>query len=108
MAKRELILAFFGLITAIGVVGSGADVQAQEASEGASTETTGNEVVGASVAHPEEWVVEREPYTLEGTYGYTLWRPESGAAHDHGGTRRCGSRSPTTSSPARWRPRCGT
>src|SRR5215207_1890883 len=47
---------------------------------------TESDVIGASIAYPEEWVVEREQYTYDGTYGFTLWKPDSGAAHDHGGT----------------------
>jgi len=50
------------------------------------TERTEGEVVGASVSHPAKWFVERERYTYDQTYGYTLWRPDSGAPHDHGGT----------------------
>ena len=41
--------------------------------------------VGASVAHPVGWYVEHERYTYDGSYGYTLWRPDSGT-EDHGGT----------------------
>jgi murein DD-endopeptidase MepM/ murein hydrolase activator NlpD len=52
-----------------------------------STERTKVEVVGASIAHPAKWVVERERYTFDETYGFTLWKPESDpATHDHGGT----------------------
>lgn len=48
---------------------------------------TGGDVVGASISHPARWSVEREDYTYDKTYGFTLWRPESGeAADDHGGT----------------------
>ena len=50
-----------------------------------AVERTGGEVVGASIAHPANWTVEREPYTFDGTYGFTLWRPEPGPSHDHGG-----------------------
>jgi murein DD-endopeptidase MepM/ murein hydrolase activator NlpD len=47
---------------------------------------TSSEVVGASITYPEKWSVEREPFTLDETYGFTLWRPDSGQPHDHGGT----------------------
>jgi hypothetical protein len=50
------------------------------------TERTEGEVVGASISHPAKWFVERERYTYGQTYGFTLWRPDSGAPHDHGGT----------------------
>ena len=51
-----------------------------------STERTEGKVVGASIAHPTKWFVERERYTYDQTYGFTLWRPPSGVPHDHGGT----------------------
>jgi Peptidase family M23 len=51
-----------------------------------TTERTKGDVVGASVAHPAEWTVERERYTFDETYGFTLWRPKPGSSHDHGGT----------------------
>jgi hypothetical protein len=51
-----------------------------------STEITEGKVVGASIAHPLKWFVERERYTYNQTYGFTLWRPPSGAPHDHGGS----------------------
>lgn len=50
-----------------------------------AAERTGGDVVGASIAHPANWTVERERYTFDGTYGFTLWRPEPGPSHDHGG-----------------------
>ncbi len=43
-------------------------------------------MVGASIVHPAQWTVERERYTLDGTYGFTLWKPgPDPAVHDHGG-----------------------
>jgi hypothetical protein len=50
------------------------------------TERTEGNVVGASISHPAKWFVERERYTYDDTYGFTLWKPESGLPHDHGGT----------------------
>jgi hypothetical protein len=56
---------------------------------------TNDDAVGVSAAHPAEWLVEREPYTLDDTYGFTLWEPESVSSqrassseglHEHGGT----------------------
>jgi peptidase M23-like protein len=50
-------------------------------------ERTNADVIGTSIAHPARWVVERERYTFDETYGFTLWKPESDpATHDHGGT----------------------
>jgi hypothetical protein len=67
------------LAVAMGAVGPGAEARQE-------TERTEGAVVGASVVHDARWIVERERYTYDGTYGFTLWRPESGAPHDHGGT----------------------
>jgi hypothetical protein len=51
-----------------------------------STERTSADVIGASIAHPAEWSVERERQTFDDTYGFALWKPESDpATHDHGG-----------------------
>ncbi len=50
-----------------------------------AVERTGGEAVGASITHPANWTVERERYTYDGTYGFTLWRPEPPSSHDHGG-----------------------
>jgi hypothetical protein len=57
---------------------------------------TNDDAAGVSAAHPAEWLVEREPYTLDDTYGFTLWEPASvssqrassseGSPHEHGGT----------------------
>jgi hypothetical protein len=45
----------------------------------------GGQAVGAEIVHPAARNVEREPYTYDDTYGYTLWYPDTEAAHDHGG-----------------------
>ena len=57
-----------------------------ETAGSAKTERTEGSVVGASISHPAEWSVERERYTYDDTYGFTLWEPESGLSHGHGGT----------------------
>ena len=84
-----------GLAVLLGIVGAmsallvaGKLVSSAEALEGnmRPTERTEGEVVGASISHPAKWFVERERYTYDQTYGFTLWRPDSGAPHDHGGT----------------------
>ena len=69
----------------MAVVGSGASAEAPEGQGAEQAERTEGEAVGASIAHPAKWVVEREPYTYDGSYGYTLWRPDTDAPHDHGG-----------------------
>jgi hypothetical protein len=80
---RNKILGFAVLALASVMVASGASAQAREPS--AAVQKTGGEAVGAAVVHPAEWNVEREPYTYDDTYGYTLWYPDTNAAHDHGG-----------------------
>src|SRR5215203_6774147 len=71
---------------ALSIAGkSVSSAEAHQESKG-PTERTEGEVVGASISHPAKWFVERERYTYGQTYGFTLWRPDSGAPHDHGGT----------------------
>jgi hypothetical protein len=84
MRARLSIVATLCLVATTGVLGTGAE--AQQAPDAPRIERTGGEAVGASISHPEEWLVEREEYTYDDTYGFTLWKPDSGAAHDHGGT----------------------
>ena len=87
MSNHRNILSFVLLTLAavMGVAGSGSTAAAQSPAA-PTTERTGGEAVGASVFHPAKWSVEREQYTYDATYGYTLWRPDTGEAHDHGGT----------------------
>jgi hypothetical protein len=84
-----------GLAVLLGIVGAmsvlaaaGKLVSSAEALRGnpRPTERTEGGVVGASISHPTKWFVERERHTYDQTYGFTLWRPDSGALHDHGGT----------------------
>jgi murein DD-endopeptidase MepM/ murein hydrolase activator NlpD len=81
-----ILLGIVGAMSALTIVGELIS-RAEAAEEGVgNTERTGGEAVGASISHPAEWLVEREPYTYEESYGFTLWKPASGASHDHGGT----------------------
>jgi hypothetical protein len=80
---RNKIWGFVVLAVAAVMVAAGTGAEAQETS--GETQKTGGEAVGAEIVHPAAWNVEREPYTYEDTYGYTLWYPDSDAAHDHGG-----------------------
>jgi hypothetical protein len=68
----------------MGSLGTGASVGAQQDPEARSLERTGGEAVGASIAHPPGWLVEREPYTYGDTYGFTLWKPVPASAEEHG------------------------
>lgn len=93
MRFGTMVLVSLGLISVMAAAGSGAEARQASpsekyAAEGAPPiEKTEGEVVGASVYHPADWAVEREHQTFDGTFGFTLWDPESDpAAHDHGGT----------------------
>jgi hypothetical protein len=81
-----VLLGIVGAMYALSIAGkSVSSAEAHQESKG-PTERTEGEVVGASISHPAKWFVERERYTYGQTYGFTLWRPDSGAPHDHGGT----------------------
>src|SRR5918997_4848691 len=82
---RNKILGFAVLAVASVMAAAGTGAQAQERPT-VAVEKTGGEAVGAATVHPGAWNVEREPYTDDGTFGYTLWYPDTAAAHDHGGT----------------------
>lgn len=81
MRFGALVFLTLCLAVAMGVVISGAGAQ-----QAPGAEKTEGAVIGASVVNPEPWIVERERFTYDGTYGFTLWEPEPGEAHDHGGT----------------------
>ena len=81
-----VLLGIVGAMCALSIAGRlVSSAEALQVSKGPAERTEG-EVVGASISHPTRWFVERERYTYDQTYGYTLWRPDSGALHDHGGT----------------------
>ncbi len=82
--KRTVVTVFCALVVSIVAVLVSAVGSAEE--RPAATERTNDDVVGASIVAPTQWLVERERYTYDDTYGYTLWRPDSGAPHEHGGT----------------------
>ena len=86
MRARLSVLATLCLVAAMGALSTGASVRAQQTADALQTTRTGGEAVGASIAHPTEWHVEREPYTYDGTYGFTLWKPGAGAEREHWGT----------------------
>jgi hypothetical protein len=81
-----VLLGIVGAMSALSTAGKlVSSAEALQESKG-PTERTEGEVVGASISHPNKWFVERETYTYDQTYGFTLWRLDSGAPHDHGGT----------------------
>ena len=90
--KKVLVFVAFCMVAVVGAWGSGSEsvgAKAEEALGSApATERTGDEAVGASIAHPKDLVVDHERYTYDETYGYTLWRPAEPGATDSadGGT----------------------
>src|ERR687893_1310040 len=80
---RNKMWGFVVLAVASVMAAAGTGAQAQEST--AATEETGGKAVGATIVHPAAWNVEREPYTYQDTYGYTLWYPDTDIPHDHGG-----------------------
>jgi murein DD-endopeptidase MepM/ murein hydrolase activator NlpD len=89
LTRGQFLKGVGGAAVAISVLSStGRLVSSAEAAPGstAPTATAKDEAVGASIVHPPEWPVEHEAYTFDDTYGFTLWKPEPGSSHDHGGT----------------------
>lgn len=70
-------------VALIGVAGSGSS--AAQTREPGVTERTAGGIVGASIAHPEEWFVKRERNEYDDTFGFVLWKPKPGTIADHGG-----------------------
>ena len=81
---RRVLLVVFGLIAILTTTAQGEGVARQDASP-PEVQRTEVDVVGASIAHPAGWTVERGRFTFDGTFGYTLWRPEQAASRDDGG-----------------------
>src|SRR5215212_10646947 len=69
----------------MGFLSTGASFGAEQPSTPSQMEMSADGVVGASISHPGAWVPQREDYTFDKTYGFTLWR-QGNAAADHGGT----------------------
>lgn len=81
---KSWILVLLPVVAVMGYLSTGASVGAEQATEPPRMERTADGVVGASISHPEGWVLEREAYTFDKTYGFTLWR-QGDAAADPGG-----------------------
>jgi hypothetical protein len=84
LRPKTWVLALLAVVMVMGFLTTGATVGAEQAT-GPLMERTADGVVGASISHPEGWVLEREAYTYDKTYGFTLWR-QGDAVADHGGT----------------------
>ena len=78
------VCGMFVLVGLIGVFGPGSSV-AQTRGSG-SIERTEADIVGASIAHPEKWFVERERSEYDDTFGFVVWKRQAETVEDHGGT----------------------
>jgi hypothetical protein len=85
LRPKTWVLAWLTAVTVMGFLSTGMSVGAEQPSKPSRMERTADGVVGASISHPGAWVPQREAYTFDKTYGFTLWR-QGGAAADHGGT----------------------
>jgi hypothetical protein len=85
LRSKTWVLALLPVVTVLGLVTTSAYVGAEPATEPLRMERSADGVVGASISHPGGWVLEREAYTFEKTYGFMLWR-QGDARADHGGT----------------------
>ena len=86
MGLRRMVFALCGMVLFVGLsgaVGPATGVAQSQAAE--ETERTAGDAVGASVAHPEKWFVEREEKLHDGSFGFVLWDPKREAVADHGG-----------------------
>ena len=86
MRAKLLLLLAVCMAVVVGAEMPGSSAETERDDAGTSVETTTDAAVGASISHPDEWVVERERVTYDGTRGFKLWKPDPGAARDHGGT----------------------
>ena len=84
LKTKLLLLLAVCMAALIGAELPGAS--AERGREAEEPERTADAAVGASISHPDEWVVEREQYSYDGTRGFKLWKADRGAARDHGGT----------------------
>lgn len=84
MQGKVLVCAVVLSVVLVTVVsGSAVKAQSGNASQRA-LEKSSAKAVGAAIIHPEKLSFERDDYTYDGSYGYTLYEPEDDASHDHG------------------------
>lgn len=90
LTRGQFLKGVGGAVVGASVLGGAAGIlspseAAAQIRVGEVTQRTRNELIGASIARPQKWFVEREEYTYDETYGFTLWTPEEGSVEDHGG-----------------------
>ena len=88
MRKKLLLLLAVCVAVLVGAQLPGSSREDGRGAAAAREVRSALDEVGASVSHPDKWVVERERFAYDGTHGYTLLRPEASPkdAHDHPGT----------------------
>ena len=90
LTRGQFLKGVGGAAVAMSVLSSTGKLASPVLAQSADSATRSrDETVGASIAHPAEFVVEREQFMFDDTYGFTLWKPKSGSsrdAHDHGET----------------------
>ncbi|MGB3632443.1 MAG: M23 family metallopeptidase [Rubrobacteraceae bacterium] len=90
MILKKAVFAFCGMVMFVGLAGMpGSGESFAQARDAEPVErTSGGSVVGASIAHPEKWVVERESNEYDDTTGFVVWERQAETVKDHGGTPR--------------------
>lgn len=78
-----LLAVCVAILVGSGTLGPSAEAQRAKVP---SIKRTVESAVGASISHRADLRVERENYTIDGTYGFTLWEPEERETSEHGGT----------------------
>jgi hypothetical protein len=74
LRPKTWVLTLLAVVTVTGFLSTGASVGAEQATDPPRMERTADGVVGASISHPEGWVLKREAYTYGKIYGFMLWR----------------------------------
>ena len=86
MRAKVLLLLAVCMAVVIGAELPGSSAERGMGGAARFVERTADAAVGASIAHPDGWIVERERYSYDGTRGFKLWKAEPAMVEDHGGT----------------------
>ncbi len=86
MRTKALLLLAVCMAVVIGAEVPGAGVETKRDQGAKQIKKTLGDEIGASISHLADLRLERERYTIDGTYGYTLWQPDEKETTEHGGT----------------------
>ena len=86
MRTKALLLLAVCMAVVVGAEMPGASVETKRNLGAKQIKKTLGKEIGAAITHPSDLRLERERYTIDDTYGYTLWQPEEKATTEHGGT----------------------